>query len=124
MNRVIYPQRRTYVKYDDNHYLVYINEEVLKDFVPEDAPESKPSTHYAYSGTDEDGGTLITANDATYEKFVSGLIRSRYSADEVEAILLNSVSTDKERKAKALQKLEELNSFRVECKSVITALLA
>lgn len=73
--RAIYTERKTFVKYDDNHYLLYLNEEVLENHVPEGhggEPEPEPRVAYAYTGTCEDGGTLIEAADATYERFVSG----------------------------------------------------
>ena len=100
--RAIYTERKTFVKYDDNHYLLYLNEEVLENHVSEGhggEPEPEPRVAYAYTGTCEDGGTLIEAADATYERFVSGLVRTRYSADRVEAITLNKLGSDNERKA-------------------------
>lgn len=60
--RAIYTERKTFVRYDDNHYLLYLNEEVLENHVPEGhggEPEPEPCTAYAYTGTCEDGGTLI-----------------------------------------------------------------
>ena len=66
--RAIYTERKTFVKYDDNHYLLYLNEEVLENHVPEGhggEPEPEPRVAYAYTGTCEDGGTLIEAADAT-----------------------------------------------------------
>ena len=69
--RAIYTERKTFVKYDDNHYLLYLNEEVLENHVPEGhggEPEPEPRVAYAYTGTCEDGGTLIEAADATYER--------------------------------------------------------
>lgn len=62
--RAIYTERKTFVKYDDNHYLLYLNEEVLENHVPEGhggEPEPEPRVAYAYTGTCEDGGTLIEA---------------------------------------------------------------
>ena len=100
--RAIYTERKTFVRYDDNHYLLYLNEEVLENHVPEGhggEPEPEPCTAYAYTGTCEDGGTLIEAADATYERFVSGLVRTRYSADRVEAITLNKLGSDTARMA-------------------------
>lgn len=43
--RAIYTERKTFVKYDDNHYLLYLNEEVLENHVPEGhggEPEPEP----------------------------------------------------------------------------------
>lgn len=62
--RAIYTERKTFVKYDDNHYLLYLNEEVLENHVPEGhggEPEPEPRVAYAYTGTCEDGGTVIEA---------------------------------------------------------------
>ena len=50
--RAIYTERKTFVKYDDNHYLLYLNEEVLENHVPEGhggEPEPEPCTAYALS---------------------------------------------------------------------------
>lgn len=50
--RAIYTERKTFVKYDDNHYLLYLNEEVLENHVPEGhggEPEPEPCTAYAYT---------------------------------------------------------------------------
>ncbi|MCX4383056.1 MAG: hypothetical protein OSJ51_15195 [Parabacteroides distasonis] len=94
--RAIYTERKTFVKYDDNHYLLYLNEEVLENHVPEGhggEPEPEPRVAYAYTGTCEDGGTLIEAADATYERFVSGLVRARYSAGYVRKRLEHPLNT-------------------------------
>lgn len=56
-------------------------------------------------------------------KFVSGLIRTRYSADQVEAILLNVQSENTERQAEFQLELTQLNNFREECKVIASALL-
>ena len=37
-------------------------------------------------------GTLINAKEATYDAFVSGLIRNVYSSDRVEAISINRIN--------------------------------
>ncbi len=118
MKREIYPTRKTFIRYDDERYLLYLNEEVLENHVPDDAPDAPAGTYYAYTGTEDDGGTLIRANEAGYDTFVSGLIRSRYSADQVEAILLNMQSGDPDRVAEFQQELNDLNAFRNECKNV------
>ena len=124
--RAIYTERKTFVKYDDNHYLLYLNEEVLENHVPEGhggEPEPEPCTAYAYTGTCEDGGTLIEAADATYERFVSGLVRTRYSADRVEAITLNKLGSDTAWMAEFEAEFEELERYRSDCKARVRALL-
>ena len=112
--RAIYTERKTFVKYDDNHYLLYLNEEVLENHVPEGhGGEPEP----------EDGGTLIEAADATYERFVSGLVRARYSADRVEAITLNKLGSDTARMAEFEAEFAELERYRSDCKTRVRALL-
>lgn len=123
MNRVIYPKKKKYIRFDDNRFLVYLNEEVLDGYVPDDAPDTPAGTYYAYIGQEEDGGTMISANEANYEQFVAGLIRSRYSADNVEAILLNVQSGDESRMAEFLQELDDLTAFRAQCKNIASSLL-
>ena len=120
--RAIYTERKTFVKYDDNHYLLYLNEEVLENHVSEGhggEPEPEPRVAYAYTGTCEDGGTLIEATSASYDSLVSGLIRREYSADRVEAITLNKLSSDNERKAE----FDCLERYRNDCKARVRALL-
>lgn len=35
MNRVIYTERKSFEKYDDKHFIAYLNEEIIPDYVPE-----------------------------------------------------------------------------------------
>ena len=121
-----FTRRKTFVKYDDNHYLLYLNEEVLENHVSEGhggEPEPEPRVAYAYTGTCEDGGTLIEATSASYDSLVSGLIRREYSADRVEAITLNKLSSDNERKAEFEAEFACLERYRNDCKARVRALL-
>ena len=91
--RAIYTERKTFVKYDDNHYLLYLNEEVLENHVPEGhggEPEPEPCTAYAY---------------------------------RVEAITLNKLSSDNERKAEFEAEFACLERYRNDCKARVRALL-
>lgn len=120
--KATYLDRKKYEKYDDQHFIVYLNEEVIPDYVPEvidgqEAPE--PCTAYAYSGDMSDGGTLIEAKNASYNEFVSGLIRKKYSSDQVEAITLNKLSNNKERQAEFDAEFEELEAYRNQCKEKV-----
>ena len=112
--RAIYTERKTFVKYDDNHYLLYLDEEGLENYVPE---------AYAYTGTCEDGGTLVEATSASYDSLVSGLVRREYSADRVEAITLNKLSSDNEREAEFEAEFACLERYRNDCKARVRALL-
>lgn len=81
---------------------MYLNEEVIENYVPEDAPDGfKPVTAYAYTGTEPDGGTLIDAADNSRDTLINGLIRSIYTQSEEDAIkthqliVLTNPDTDK-----------------------------
>lgn len=126
MFRQIYTERKKYSQFDDNHFILYLNEEVIEDYVPEAhdgelAPA--PCTAYAYSGTERDGGTLIEAASASYDGFVSGLVRREYSADRVEAITLNKLSSGNERKAEFDAEFSELEEYRNSCKAQARVIL-
>lgn len=124
--RAIYFQPKTFVKYDNTRYIVYLNEEVLEDYIPESMEGQKPLspvTAYAYSGTVKDGGTLIEASSADRDSLINGIIRSRYTQSEEDAIkthqieLLRNGSIDKA--AQYEQEWEEFNSVRGMAKAVV-----
>ena len=124
--RAIYTERKTFVKYDDNHYLLYLNEGGPGEprfGGPRGERNRSPAWLYAYTGTCEDGGTLIEATSASYDSLVSGLIRREYSADRVEAITLNKLSSDNERKAEFEAEFACLERYRNDCKARVRALL-
>lgn len=83
----------SYVKYDDNHYLLYLNEKRVDDYHPDNKGESagddKTVTAYSYEGDEPDGSTKIEAKSANYKDFVTGIVRMKYSQNDVEAILCN-----------------------------------
>lgn len=93
MNKKYYLLRMSYVKYDDNHYLLYLNEKRVDDYHPDNAGESagddETVTAYSYEGDEADGSTKIEAESANYNDFVAGIIRMKYSQNDVEAILCN-----------------------------------
>lgn len=92
MNRRIYTSRMSYSRYDDTHCLAYLNEEVVENYVPDDAPEGfEPMTGYAYSGPEEDGGTMIDAANESRDSLINGIIRSRYSQTEEDAIKTHQI---------------------------------
>lgn len=110
-----YTDKKTFVKYDDKRYLLYLNEE--------SGSTEEEGNGFFYTGDFEDGGTLIEAKNATYEEFVAGLVRLRYSADAVEAILLNVQSNDADRSEEFAEELAELNEYRNECKEIAKSIL-
>lgn len=121
----IYTEKKTYSKYDDKHYLIYLDEEVIQDYVPEDnTTDSAPAdsvTAYAYTGDFPDGGTMIEAEDASYDMFVSGLIRKKYTVDAESAIQSNMiVALSDPKNDRAIDFENEWNEFqeyRLLCKS-------
>lgn len=92
MNRKIYLERMTFSRYDGGRCLVYLNEEKIENHVPADAPEGfKPVTAYAYTGPEDDGGTLIEAADESRDALINGVIRSLYSQTEEDAIKTHQI---------------------------------
>lgn len=91
MNKKYYLLRMSYVKYDDNHYLLYLNEKRVDDYHPDNgaAGDNKTVTAYSYEGDEPDGSTKIEAESANYKDFVTGIVRMKYSQNDVEAILCN-----------------------------------
>ena len=120
MHTHFYTDKKKYSKYDKDHFLVYLNEVDSEEI---DSESGEPIQGFEYTGNFEDGGTMIKATEADYGQFVSGLIRNRYSADEVEAILLNIQSDNSEREEEFQDELSELNSYRDECKLIASQLL-
>lgn len=130
-NKVIYTEKKTYGKFDETRYMVYLNEEIIPGYIPENLPEGKeqpePVTGYAYSGMMIDGGTLIQAKEASYPDFVSGLIRLRYSADAEAAIQANMITalTDPEnpRASEFRTEWDTFQKYRERCKEISRLLL-
>lgn len=85
--RKIYLNQKTFVRYNDTQVVAYLNEEVIEGYIPEDAPKDfEPVKAYAYSGDMEDGGTLINAGNDNRDTLINGIIRSRYTQSEEDAI--------------------------------------
>lgn len=75
---------------------------------------------YAYSGSEKDGGTIIEATSAQYDEFVAGLVRLRFSQNQVEAILCNQGDGNDEH----LAEYNALQLYRKDCKTIAAELLA
>ncbi|KAA6351211.1 hypothetical protein EZS27_001357 [termite gut metagenome] len=123
MKTVNYPEKKTYEKYDNEHFLLYLGEQQVT-YLPQadamSAGEVAEIEGYSYTGDIENGGTLIKASQADYGSFVSGLIRTKYSSNDVEALqgnmLLAVANPDSEKSKGYKQDWEEFQSFRNECK--------
>ncbi|KAA6320234.1 hypothetical protein EZS27_029968 [termite gut metagenome] len=129
---VSYPKKRTYEKYDESHFLLYLNEpaveiEKTSETFSEgsETPETVPG--FSYTGEMQDGGTLVEAKQADYGSFVSGLIRTRYSSDDVEALqgnmLLVIENPDSDKSKGYKDSWDEFQAFRNDCKKSIKKLL-
>lgn len=124
---IIYTTPKKYVKYDKDHYLLYLNETIIENYIPNDC-EIAAVTAYKYAGDQEDGATKINATEVEYGAFVAGLIRKRYSESDAEAIQSNMlVAVSQPSHSRAVEFLEEFNvyqRYREECKAKIATLLS
>lgn len=104
MNKKYYTVRMSYVRYDDGHYLLYLGEQKDENYHPDTQQGNSESdgdtiTAYSYEGPEPDGSTKIEAESASYREFVAGLVRTRYSQSDVEAILCNHGDGDADHEA-------------------------
>ena len=85
----IYTEPRTFGKYDAEHIIGYLREEIIPNHVPENNGEVEPEpvTGYKYTGTEKDGGTIMPCNDPTsYPEVANAIIRSKYTESDEMAI--------------------------------------
>lgn len=113
------PQRQTFVKYDDSHYLLFLKEQTAEQ---EDEFSGKING-YTYTGTMPDGSTLIEATGVTAEnmrgKFIAGLIGIEYSKDDQIALLANGEDT-----AAHAEELAKFRAVRAAAKKAVDEMLA
>ena len=118
MNTAFNPARQNYVKYDDNHYLLFLNEQEAEQ-TNENGDKVKG---YTYTGTRTDGSTLIEATDVTAEnmrsKFIAGLIGVEYSKDDQIALLANGEDTNEHA-----EELEKFKAVRAAAKNAVDEML-
>ena len=85
----IYTEPRTFGKYDADHIIGYLGEEIIPNHVPENNGEEEPEpvTGYKYTGTEKDGGTVMPCSDPTsYPEVANATIRSEYTESDEMAI--------------------------------------
>ena len=111
--------RQSYMKYDNNHYLLFLHEQEAEQ-TNEDGEKIKG---YTYTGPLVDGSTLIEATGVTTEnirgKFIAGLIGLEYSIDDQIALLANGEDT-----AEHAEELEKFKSVRAAAKKAVDELLS
>lgn len=115
-----YTERKNFVKFDDSHVLLYLNERPGEVTNPETG-ESAPG--YSYTGDQADGSTMIAAEGVTDEnrrdKFVAGLIGLHYDLDAQIATLANGADTPEHA-----AELTQFATLRKQCKGEVDELLA
>ncbi len=133
--RKTYRERRTFLRYDAGHVLAYLNEELvdgaelddgdngsaetnLTDETTEAKEAHEATTAYAYTGTMGDGGTLIDATTDDRDALINGVIRTRYTQSQEDALkthmllALTDGVTDEETRAKYSDEWTEFCAFR------------
>lgn len=120
MNTATYTERKKFVKYDENHVLLYLNEQPGE---VTDQETGKSVSGFSYTGDQLDGGTLIEATGVTDEnrrdKFVAGLIGFHYDIDAQIATLANGADTPEHA-----AELAQFSALRAQCKDEVDELLA
>ena len=124
----VYLSRKSYVRFDDDHLLLYIGEQKVENYHPETSgtsdTESEASdsgkTAFSYEGDEADGSTKIKAKSATYGDFTAGLVRTKYSQNQVEAILANRGDGDKSHEAE----FDAYQAWRIQAKQIAQEVLA
>lgn len=120
MNTATYTERKKFVKYDENHVLLYLNEQP-GEVTDQETGKSVPG--FSYTGDQSDGGTLIEAAGVTDEnrrdKFVAGLIGFHYDIDAQIATLANGADTPEHA-----AELAQFSALRAQCKDEVDELLA
>lgn len=108
--------KKTYEVYDNNHFVLYFNEQE-SDVPAAREEEAANQLQYEYDtclaeGLKDDNGNL----QPDYGLFVSALIRSSYSQDQVEAITQNYLANSKDADAK--QAFNDLQAWRAQAKQI------
>ena len=113
------PHRQLYMKYDNEYYLLFLHEQEAEQ-TNEDGEKIKG---YTYTGTRQDGSTLIEATGVNKEnirgKFIAGLIGLEYSLDDQIALLANGEDSEEHS-----EELAAFNRARREAKKAVDELLS
>ena len=119
MNISFNPQRQSYMKYDNSHYLLFLNEQEAE----QTNEQGEKIKGYTYTGPRIDGSTLIEATGVTQEnirgKFIAGLLGLEYSLDDQIALLANGEDSEEHS-----EELTRFLTFRQSVKDEIDKLLS
>ena len=119
MNTAFNPQRQSYMKYDNEHYLLFLHEQEAEQTNEAD----DKIKGYTYTGPRIDGSTLIEATGVTPEnirgKFIAGLLGLEYSLDDQIALLANGEDSEEHSK-----ELADFMKIRSEAKKNVDEVLS
>lgn len=115
METRIYSQRKFYEKLNANHFALFLNEEIVENFIPEDDDSNSsnsiaPFTAYKYTGTSQDGSTVVESTSDSIDDIRTALFRLKYSNGSSENIYLDYVS----RNGKPDESQRETNYLEME----------
>lgn len=105
-----YAEPKTFFPFGENQIIGFLGETVVENWKQPGAPEEAPAiTGYQYTGTREDGGTLMPCDNPTdYGSVVNAIIRSKYTESEELAIHRHYVNSYEEHQ-------EEWNEYNQFC---------
>ena len=111
--KIEFELKQNLVNYETNTNLICFNEEIISKPVMEEGtePGTEPKTMYLYN-------CARVKKGAGYGDIVTAIIRSRYTADQVEAIVLNGADTPEHE-----AELEALQQWRTEAKRIAKQVL-
>lgn len=119
MNTSFNLHRQSYMKYDNTHYLLFLNEQEAEQI----NEEGEKIKGYTYTGPRQDGSTLIEATGVTQEnirgKFIAGFLGLTYSLDDQIALLANGEDSEEHS-----EELIIFKKVRSEVKKSVDELLA
>lgn len=111
--------RQSYMKYDNNHYILFLNEQEAE----QTNEQGEKIKGYTYTGPRQDGSTLIEATGVTQEnirgKFIAGILGLEYSIDDQIAILANGEDSEQHSEEWA-----DFSRARIEAKKAVDDLLS
>lgn len=121
MKTASYIDRKSYVRYDNEYYLLYLNESPAEVLVNKNTGLTQSG--FSYAGSEVDGSTKIKASNVTDDNrrgvFIAGLISLRYDINAQIAMLANNGDT-----AEHAAELARFNDYRAYCKAAIDELLS
>lgn len=80
---VVYPRSMRPSRYDEAHFLCYLNEAPAEY---KDEEGSEPVPGFSYTGTMGDGGTLVECDEWNRDKLINAVLRTQYMQTEEDAI--------------------------------------